>query len=253
MRISRKELLLQLRDYFMIVVGLLIYAFGLTAFLLPEKVVMGGMAGVGSLIYYLSGFPVGYSVFIINAILLIMAYKGVGKKFVIRTIFATFAMSFIINTLQPLFTQPFIEGQPFVNIILGSVICGLGIGIVFINNGSTGGTDIIAAMINRKRDISIGRTMLYCDLLIISSSYFLFHSVDKVVYGLIILVIVSHMADLVINSNRQSVQFTIFSKKYADIADAINSQANRGVTLVDGMGWYSKEPMKVLQIGRAHV
>ena len=232
----------------MIIVGLFIYSFGLTAFLLPEKVVMGGMAGIGSLIYYLSGFPVGYSVFIINAFLLVLAYKGVGRKFVIRTIFASFAMSFIINILQPLFTEPFIQDQPFVNIILGSVICGLGIGIVFINNGSTGGTDIVAAMINRKRDISIGRTMLYCDLLVISSSYFLFHSVAKIVYGLIILVIVSNMADLVINSNRRSVQFTIFSKHYDKIADAINSQVNRGVTVVDGMGWYSKEPMKVLLV-----
>ena len=137
MKLSSKELYQMAKDYFMIIVGLFIYAFGLTAFLLPEKVVMGGMAGVGSLIYYLCGFPVGYSVFIINAALLAMAYKGVGRKFVIRTIFATFAMSFLINILQPHFTQPFIEGQPFVNIILGSVLCGLGVGIVFISNGST--------------------------------------------------------------------------------------------------------------------
>ena len=209
---------------------------------------MGGMAGVGALIYYFCGFPVGYTVFIINAVLLLIALKSVNKTFVVRTVFATIVMSSMISFMQPIFVQPIVAAQPFMNTIIGSLICGIGIGMVFGYNGSTGGTDIIAAIVNRKRSISVGRAMLYCDLLIISSSYFLFHNIEKVVFGLVALVIISNMADMVINSSRRSVQFTIFSRKYDEIADAINQEADRGVTVLDGMGWYSKEPVKVLLV-----
>lgn len=251
MQLSQKIIVTHLRDYLMIVLGLFIYSFGFTAFILPQKVVIGGMAGLGSLIYYVTNIPVGISVFTINILLLIIAFKSVSRTFVIRTIFGTGVMSFFIYLLQPLFTDnPIVKGEPFMNIVIGSVLCGLGIGVVFIHNGSTGGTDIIAAMVNKHRNVSIGRTMLYCDLLIISSSYFLpgNDGFEKIVYGFVVMFIVSNLCDMVINSSRRSVQFMIFSQKYEEIANAINTDAGRGVTLLDGQGWYSKQPVKVLVV-----
>ncbi len=248
MQFSKEKLFTQWRDYMMIVVGLTVYAFGFTAFILPEKIVIGGMAGVGSLIYYLTGFPVGIMVFVINAILLAIAYKSVSRTFVVRTVFGTGVMSVLILIMQPLFTEPIVQNQPFMNVIIGAMLCGLGIGMVFTHNGSTGGTDIIAAMINRYRNISIGRSMLYCDMVIISSSYFLPGSegLEKMVYGFVATFVISNICDMIINSSRRSVQFMIFSKNYEALADALNQRANRGVTLVDGQGWYSKQPIKVL-------
>ena len=249
MQLNQKIIVTHARDYLMIVLGLFIYSFGFTAFILPQKVVIGGMAGLGSLIYYLTNIPVGISVFTINILLLIIAFKSVSRTFVIRTIFGTGVMSFFIYLLQPLFTDnPIVKGEPFMNIVIGSLLCGVGIGIVFIHNGSTGGTDIVAAMVNKHRNVSIGRTMLYCDLLIISSSYFLpgNDGFEKIVYGFVVMLIVSNLCDMVINSSRRSVQFMIFSQKYEEIANTINTDANRGVTLIDGQGWYSKQPVKVL-------
>ncbi len=248
MELSKKQIWVMVRDYIMIVFGLALYSLGLTTFILPEKVVMGGMAGIGSLVFYATGIPVAYTFYAVNIVLLLIAFRYVGRTFVIRTIFGTTVMSILIGVMQPLFTSPIVEGQPFMNVIIGAILCGVGIGMVFVHNGSTGGTDIIAALVNRKRNITIGRTILYCDLLIISSSYILFHSAEIIVYGLIVLVIVSNVCDMVINSNRRSVQFFIFSQKYEEIADAINMDANRGCTLLDGTGWYTKQHVKILMV-----
>ncbi|MDO5572071.1 MAG: YitT family protein [Bacteroidales bacterium] len=239
---------MQARDYIAIVFGLFLYSFGLTAFILPEKIVMGGMAGLGSLLYYATGIPVAFTVYGINILLLLIAFKSVGRTFVIRTIFGASVLSFLIGVMQPLFEHPIVQAQPFMNVIIGAMLCGIGVGMVFIHNGSTGGTDIIAAMVSKKRNITIGRTMLYCDMIIISSSYLLFHSIEKIVFGLVALVIVSYICDMVINSNRRSVQFMIISKKYEEIATAINTDAQRGCTVLDATGWYTKQNIKILMV-----
>ena len=226
MLLTTKKLWSYSKDYIMIIFGLFLFSLGLTAFILPEKIIMGGMAGIGALIYFVAKVPVAVTVYGLNIILLLIAFKSVGKTFVIRTIFGTTVMSTLIAIMQPLFPEPLVEAQPFMNVIIGSLMCGFGIGLVFVHKGSTGGTDIIAAMVSKYRNVTIGRTMLYCDLCIISSSYFIFHSIDKIVYGLVCLFIVSYMCDMVIHSSRRSVQFLIFSHRYEEIANAINKDAN---------------------------
>lgn len=248
MRIDKHGLWMTTRDYVFIVIGLMIYAFGFTAFILPEKVVIGGLVGVGSLIYFVSGIPVAISSYVLNLLLLAMAFRIVGKQFVIRTVFGATIMSGLIGVMQPMFTEPLIQQQTFMNLIIGGILCGFGIGFVFTHNGSTGGTDIVAAMVSKKTNVSIGRVMIYCDFLIISSSYLVFYQIDKVVYGLIVTFLVSFMADQVILTNRQAIQFTIISHKWAEIADAINNEAHRGCTVLDGIGWYTKQEMKVLLV-----
>ncbi len=248
MHLSRRNIWLSTRDYVFIVFGLLIYAFGFTAFILPEKVVIGGLVGVGSLVYFLLGIPVALTSYALNLVLLAIAYKIVGKQFVIRTVFGATVINFFIGVMQPMFPEPLIAQQTFMNIIIGGVLCGFGIGLAFTHNGSTGGTDIVAAMVSKRSNVSIGRMMLYCDFLIISSSFLIFHQIDKIVYGLVVTLLASFMADQVINTNRQAVQFTIISRYWQEIANAINNEARRGCTVLDGMGWYSKQEVKVLLV-----
>lgn len=244
---NKSSLLNTVRDYIFIVLGLACYAFGFTAFILPEKIVIGGVAGMASLLYYQWEIPVALGNYGINIILLIMAAKVVGMTFVKRTIFGTTVLSFLIYLFQELFSGvTIVSGQPFMSIVLGSLLCGFGIGLTFVHNGSSGGTDIIAAMVSKHSNVTIGRMILYVDFLIISSSYLLFQSVEKIVYGVVFVLILSYITDLVINTNRQAVQFTIFSEKWKEIADAIIRDAHRGCTVIDGQGWYTKNNVKML-------
>ena len=245
---TRQKLLMQAKDYVMIIIGLAFYAFGFSAFVLPEKVVTGGVVGLASLLRFGFGWNVAASNYAINVLLLLIAFRTVGRQFVIRTIFGATLASLFIGLMDPLSYHPFVEQQPFMNIIIGAMLCGMGLGITFSHNGSSAGTDIIAAMVSKYSNISFGRMMLYCDVLIISSSYFILHGVDKIVYGLIFMIINSFVADMVINNSRQAVQFFIFSEKWEDIANAINNQARRGCTLIHGTGWYTKRDVKMLLV-----
>ena len=232
----------------MIFLGLLSYAFGFTAFVLPEKVVTGGVTGLSSLLFFGLGWNVAITYYAINVILLMIAFKSVGRQFVIRTVIGATCATLMLGVLQPLFPAPIVAQQPFMNIIIGAIFCGVGIGTVFVHNGSTAGTDIVAAMVTKYTTISFGRMMLYMDLVIIASSYVIFHSVDKIVYGIVFMIINSIVTDMVINNTRQTVQFLIISKRWEDIANAINNEANRGCTVLNGMGWFSKEDVKILLV-----
>ena len=243
-----RKILNTAKDYVMITIGLFCYAFGFTAFILPEKIVIGSVTGLSSLIHFWLGWNVAVTYYVINIILLAIAFRSVGKQFVLRTIIGASISTVLIGVLQPMFPEPIIQQQTFMNVILGAVLCGMGLGTVFTHNGSTGGTDIIAAMVAKYSTISFGRTMMYCDVLIICSSWLLFHSIDKIVYGLIFMVIYSVAADRVINNTRQSVQFQIISKKWQEIADNVIAEAHRGCTIMDGTGWYTKDPVKILLV-----
>ncbi len=245
MSLTRKQLWISSRDYFMIALGIALYAFGFTAFILPNKVIIGGLAGIGSLIYFIFDVPVAVSSYALNLTLLAIAYKVVGKIFVLRTVFGATIIAFFIGLFQPLFPEPLIADRT-IAVILGGIACGIGIGMAFTHNGSTGGTDIVAAMVSKHTNVSVGRTMLYVDFIIISSSYLIFQDINTIVYGFVVLFLASWTADQIINTNRQAVQFTIFSPKWEEIATAINNEANRGCTVINGQGWYSKQDVKVL-------
>ena len=248
MHITKRQVVSELRDYLMITLGLVVFALGFTAFILPEKVVIGGVSGLASLVYFKAGVPVAITNYGINVVLLILAFRFVGSTFVIRTIFGATVVSLFIGILQPVFTQPFVDNQPFMNILIGALLCGIGVGIAFVHNGSSGGFDIVAAMVSKHTTFTIGTVLRCVDLIIVSSSYLLFQSVEKMLYGYIILLIMTTMCDYVINSIRQAVQFTIISKKWEEIADAINTDANRGCTVIHGTGWYSKQEVTMLMV-----
>ena len=253
--IPKKSIVLEAKEYVMITLGLIIYAFGWVFFLLPFKLVSGGTAGIGAIIQYATGFPMQYTYFIINVGLLFIAVKELGIRFCLKTIYAVFALTFSLELVQELlysfnFDALSLLGQEatFEASIIGACFCGMGIGVCFVNGGSTGGTDIIAAIINKYRDVSLGRVIMYIDVAVVVSSGFIFGSseVSKVFYGLITLLISSTMLDYVVNSNRRLVQFLIFSKKYDEISEYITKEMHRGVTLLNGVGYYTKEDTKVI-------
>ena len=252
------------KDYFNITLGLMLYTFGFTIFLLPYQIVTGGVTGLAAVIYYGTNIPIYLSYFVINVILLALALKILGLKFMLKTIYAIFMLSFMLAVAQDWATGPngeltqvLGEGQDFMSLVIGCCCTGLSLAIVFLNNGSTGGTDIIAAVVNKYHNISLGRVLIFVDFIIVGSSFFVFDAkpgyetidaVRKVVFGLCTMVIENLMLDYVMNARRESVQFLIFSKKYQEIANAIGMQMDHGVTILDGHGWYTGQEMKVLCI-----
>lgn len=250
LRAKGKKTWIDIREYIFIAFGLFLYAGAWKAFLLPHQITGGGVTGIGALIYYATGIPISISYFSINAILLIIAIKSIGLKFSLRTIYGVAVLTIFFSILPQAITGTFVGKEDnFMACVIGGLLSGAGIGIVFLANGSSGGTDIIAKVVNKYRNITLGRILLYCDVLIICSSYFLeFGSIERIVYGLTAMAITTMSVDMVINGVRQSVQFFIFSKEYEQIATRINIEVHRGVTILDGMGWYSKEPVKVITV-----
>jgi len=236
-----------LRSHVIMAFGLLLTALGWTAFLIPAEITGGGITGVSTLIYYSSRFPIGISYLIINAVLIVFAIKILGRSFGAKTIFSVIVMSLLFSFLQQVFTKPIINDD-FLSTVLGGILSGAGVGIVFSQGGSTGGTDIIAMIINKYRNISPGRIILYCDVFIIASSYLIFQSLEKIVYGYVAMGITSYTIDLLFTGSKQSVQMFIFSKKYDEIADRIGKEVGRGVTIIDGKGWYSGESTRILLV-----
>lgn len=251
----KRKLSRNAKDYLAITFGLICYAAGVVLFLLPYQITTGGVTGIAAIIYYATGVEIQISYFIINAVFLGFALKILGPRFSIKTVFAIFMLTFLLWIFQLMvrdadgnLPQLLGPGQDFMACIIGAGLLGFGIGIVFSNNGSTGGTDIIAWIINKYKDVTLGRMMMYCDIVIISSCYFVFHDWRRVLFGFCVLFIMSIVIDYVVNSTRQSVQFLIFSTKYNDIAQGISTRVNRGVTLLDGQGWYSKQEIKVVVV-----
>lgn len=249
-KIFAKNTWINIREYVFIILGLLMYAFAWKGLMLPHQITGGGITGVGALIYYATGIPISVTYLAVNLILLLIAFRIVGWQFSVRTIFGVLGLTLFLSIIPELEIGTVVkENDNFMACVLAGLLMGGGLGVVFLNNGSTGGTDIIAKVINKYRNITLGRALLYIDILIISSSYFLeFGSLEKIVYGLTALTVATLTVDMLINGVRQSVQFFIFSRKHDAIADRINTELSRGVTILDGTGWYSKQPVKVLTV-----
>lgn len=234
-----------IEDYVIITMGLLLYAVSWTLFILPAEITGGGVSGIGAVIYFATGFPIGVTYFLVNIVLVAIALKVLGSGFGIKTIYSMAVITVALTVTQQLVKEPLID-DIFLSSVLGGGLAGVGLGIVFTRGGSTGGTDIIAAIVNKYRNISPGRVILYCDVLIIASSYLVLKSVDKLVYGYVAMAVTSYALDAVLSGANRSAQMLIFSRKYEEIADFINQQRYRGVTVIDGVGWYTKENVKVV-------
>lgn len=256
-----------LKEYGIMSLGLLVYAVGWTAFLLPSNLVGGGVSGISAIIQYATGghIPMGWSYFVINVVLLIFGIAILGKGFGWKTIYAIAYTSLLLNLFPKIIPAEFLQGLsaaigPLLCTVLGGVFSGIGIGASISQGGSSGGTDIIALIVCKYRNLSPGKLILAMDVVIISASLFcpsykpdgteveLVNKIANAAYGLILITVNSYTIDLFLSGMKQSVQLFIFSKKYEEIADAIAYDMRRGVTLFHSMGWYSKQESNVLMV-----
>ncbi len=249
-----KNLKHEIVSYLVITLGILIYTFGWAAFMLPAKIVGGGVSGISSVLNIAVGIPlpIGVLNFIINGILLAIGFKVLGPKFGVGTIFGIVmsSLSFILWQ-QVLHVENLFDVEQFGGFmcaIIGGALCGAGIGITFMMGGNSGGTDIIALIINKFHDVSPGKVILYLDIFIIGSSWFVSHRVENVIFGYIVMVTMTYVLDMVLDGNKQSYQVMVFSQKNDEIATAVTSEVGRGATLLDAEGCYTHQQQKVLLI-----
>ena len=251
------------KDYLFIALGLAIYTVAFTVFLMPYQIVAGGVTGLSAIIYYATGFHLENTYIIINGLLLLVALKILGVKFLMKTIFAIFTLYIMLMFAQEIMPKqanglPFKlmgEGQDFMSMIIGCVLTGIALATVFLHNGSTGGTDIIAASVNKYHpNVSLGNVLIAADFCIIGSCMFFpqfgdyMERAHKVMFGFCVMAMENYTLDYIMNGRRQSVQFMIFSQKWQEIANAIGTEMNHGVTILDGHGWYTGRRSKVLCI-----
>ena len=284
MPVLKKSFWTQVQEWALVTLGILIYVTGWSLFLVPNNLVGGGVSGISSIIQYATGgkIQMGYTYFVLNAILLVAAVVIIGMGFGAKTIYAIILASLGLRFLPGLIPMEIVRSLALQNGKLMSVLCGglmsgIGIGMSISNGGSTGGTDIIALIYTKFRNVSPGKVILYIDFIIILSSLFipsivpdldpqtgeqlvgvdgepLSHlmpfadKVTTVIYGLILVTVCGRVIDAYLSGSQQSVQLFILSKQYAQIADSITRDLHRGVTVLDGKGWYTQEPTEVLMV-----
>jgi uncharacterized membrane-anchored protein YitT (DUF2179 family) len=245
-----KSTLKVIKSYLLISVGIFIYAFAWKAFLIPNEITGGGVAGIATVLYFVSGATIstGITILVINAILLVIAFYTLGKSFGAKTIYGVIFMSLMFSFLKsPEFiSSQFNDSDKLICAIIGGILSGVGVVLTFMQGGSTGGTDIIAMILNKYYNTTPGKVYLYCDMFIIGLSYFINHDIRTIIYGYVMMGIFSYSVDLLLSGNKQSVQILIFSRKYKEIADSVVMFKKRGVTALDATGWYTQETTKVL-------
>lgn len=273
-----------IKEWAFVTLGILVYVTSWSIFLMPNNLIGGGVTGISSIIQYATGgrIQMGYTYLVLNAILLAVAFYTIGMGFGAKTIYAILLASVglrilpevmpleIINTLA-------LQNGKLMSTLMGGILAGIGIGMSISNGGSTGGTDIIAIIYTKHHNVSPGKVILVLDFIIICSSLLIpsvvtdtdpvsgavlldadgnpvthlmpfADKVTTVVYGLILVTVNSYVMDMYISGSKQSVQLFILSEKYKEIADAISMGFHRGVTVLNGQGWYSKKESHVLMV-----
>ena len=280
----QKSTFILVKEWLLVTLGILIYVLAWSIFLIPNNLIGGGVSGISSIIQYATGgkIQMGYTYFVLNAILVAAAMVILGMGFGAKTIYAIILASVALRFLPGLIPEKFITDLVFANgkllsVLMGGVMAGIGIGMSISNGGSTGGTDIIALIYTKYHNVSPGKVILFLDFIIIGSSLLIpsyANSIDPVthepildamgnpvmyklpfvekittvLYGFILVTVNSSVLDMYISGSQQSVQLFILSKEYEKIADVITHDMHRGVTVLDGKGWFTKQDTKVLMV-----
>lgn len=266
MALQQKTTFLTLfKEYALVTLGMLCYVLAWTVFLIPNNLVGGGVSGFAAMVQYATNgvLKSGYTYFVINVVLLIIGLFTLGKQFGVKTVYAIIITSIGLNVFQDIIPYEIcqtlaVANGKLISCIMGGILVGVGIGIAMSVGGSSGGTDIIALIVNKYKNISVGKMILIMDVIIICSSILMpsytpegellpFASkVSNVVYGLILVFLTSTCIDMYLSGAKQSNQLFILSSKHDEIADMITHEMHRGVTVLDGEGWYTKHHTKVL-------
>ena len=260
MNISLSKFAIGIKEYVIMTLGMFMYAFGWVACIIPAGGMGGGATGLSMLLNAV--FPslsIGTFVFIINALLLLIAGFIIGWNFGIKTIYCIIVLSIAMDAWDYIlppgilveYTQN-IDSHNILLVILGAIIAGSGVAVGFSQGGSTGGTDIVAMIINKYKTISYGKIVISSDFFIIGCSIFVASDIATgiatIIYGYIMIAVYGYTVDLIQSGSQQSSQIFIISPKYELIADAINNDAHRGVTVLDGTGWYTKKETKIVMV-----
>ena len=240
----------ELRAYLIMTLGLMMYSFAWTELLLPAEVIGGGGGGIGAIVFYLTGITMGVTYLVFNAILLALGFWILGPKFGAKTIYGIVVNSLALYVMQETLPPDLVglHGDKFLSAILGGGIAGAGVGLCFSVGGSSGGTDILAMIINKYRNISLGKLIILMDVVIVGCSYFVSWDLGSVVYGYVTMFTLGTAIDWVLSGSKASAQIMVFSARYQEIADRVIHDVNRGVTILDATGAYSKAPQKVTLI-----
>lgn len=251
---TTESVLQSVKEYLLMTVGMMLYSFAWIGCILPAKGVGGGAAGLSLVICQAIGnmgidVSLGTMVFILNGILLLVAGFIVGWNFGVKTIFCVIVISLGMNFWQVVLPDgDFLHLERILSVILGGLLAGIGVAMCFTQGGSTGGTDIVAMIINKYRTISYGKIVIYSDFVIIGSSMLVGFHIDTVIYGYVMTAVFGYTVDMMMAGNQQSSQVLIVTQDYDKMADAIAQNMHRGVTLIDSEGWYSREKSKMVMV-----
>ena len=282
--VLKKTAFTVVKEWLLVTLGILIYVTGWSLFLIPNNLVGGGVSGISSMIQYATNgaIQMGYTYFVLNAVLIIAAVvilgMGFGAKTLYAIVLASVALRFLPGLIPPeIIKHLALDNGKLLSVLMGGLMAGLGIGMSISNGGSTGGTDIIALIYTKYHNVSPGKVILFLDFVIILSSLVVpsfvpdidpetgkamvdaegntlthlmpfYDKVTTVLYGLILVTVNSYVLDMYISGSQQSVQLFILSHQYDKIADSITHDLNRGVTVLEGKGWYTKQDMRVLMV-----
>ncbi len=243
--LAKKDYSSLVKDYVIITFGLLLFTMGWVLFLIPGEITGGGVSGVAAVVYFATKIPVSVTFLAINFLLVLIAIKILGASFGVKTIYSIVVLTLFFALFQNLIKMPLVN-DTFLSAVLGGMLGGIGLGVVFSRGGSTGGTDIFAMIVNKYRNVSPGKVIMLCDVVIIASSWFVFKSPAQLVYGYVVMWVVSYALDSFLSGANRSAQMFIISKEYVEIANFITQKTGRGVTVFNGTGWYTKDDSKVV-------
>ncbi len=252
---SASIIIKEIKSYFIMTIGLIIYCFAWTGILAPAEVMGGGASGVGLLVYHATGgenggIPIGTVFLIMNAILLVIGCFTVGFKFGAKTLYGIAVASLLLRLGQAYLPNDIfqIANDKFLTSVLGGALCGIGVYICFYQGGSVGGTDIIAMIMNKYFRVSLGKVIVYCDVIIVGMAYFIFNNVAAIIYGYVTMGVLGYTLDLIMSGNKQTTQILVMTKHYDEMTTRITSSMPRGVTLLKSVGGYSRTEGYVVMV-----
>ena len=236
-------------DYILITLGVLLYTMAWSWMMIPNGIASGGLTGAATILNFATGIPVYLSFTVINVLLIIAGVLVLGKGFGFKTLYAIGLSSLFLGILGKMDTMYLFFDNKLLLVVVAGVLESIGIAIILDRGGSTGGTDIVALIINKFWPISLGRVFLVADLFIIASVLLVDgKTIEDMVYGYVAMLVFSIMVDWITLGRKSTWQIMVFSDKYKEIADSVINDLKRGVTALDAQGWYSGENKKVLLI-----
>ena len=238
-----------------ILLGAAIYAFGLTYFVVPHHLFEGGATGITLITFYLFKIPVSLMNLLINIPLFILSWKIFGAKSLYSSLLGTLALSAWLAFFERIPLHIDLQGDLLITALIAGILLGIGLGIIFNAGGTTGGTDILARILNKYTHISMGKLLFILDFCILMLILLIFKDLRLVSYTLLFDFIVSRVIDLIGEGGYAGKGFMIITKHPDQLAKAINDDLGRGVTFISGQGYYSREDLKIIYciVGRNEI